>query len=342
MPTEQAELSAEDVLLDAVLGRDASSMDEPQQRNGDLDQPDDLDSETEQEAEAEAEAGDKPETKAKTEETEAEEDYVEIAPAEEGGEPTKLKVSELVASHQAYQALRGQEAQILERVEREATERVTQHYAQVEMFAKQTAYHLQAAMQLLQPPRPPDANALLHPQSPQYNPDQYHMAFADYQRASQQFQAAQGVANELMQRAQYAESAATAQREQAELNKALRDWPDFGKPETQQEFVSDMGKAYGYSPQELDASLTDHRNLKVARDALAYRKLMAKGGDVKKAVEAKAPKLVRTKTEAKAGSAQARDQKGQFVQQSFKKASQSRSDDDWAQHFAALSKAGRF
>lgn len=341
MSDVNAEQAAEDTLIAAVMAPEqnlaASDTDN-------LDQPHDLDNEGEAEEQEEGEQ--KPEAKAKDEKQEAaetdEEDYVEIAPAKEGDEPTKLKVSELVASHTAYQQLKGQQTQILERVEREATEQATQGYRQIEQYAQQTGVMIQATLQLLQPPLPPNADQMLNPASQQYDPDGYHRQYAHYTRAMGQFQQAQTLGQHLLQQAQGAQARATELRETQELQRLQRVWPEFGQQDTVDKFISEMGKAYGYTPDELDASMTDHRNALVARDALAYRAMKAKGGDVKKQVEAKAPKLVRSKQEAKGG-AQARDRdgKGQFVSGALADLKKTNSEDAAVRYFAGLSKAGR-
>lgn len=335
MPPEiQTEAQAEDALFAAILAPDEQVLDELK-----LDPPQDVD-ETEEGAEgADSEPQAKPEAKAKAEEAAPEEDEVEI-PGEEGAEPKRVKVADLVASHAAYEKLRGQEAQIIERVETEATQRVTAHYKQVSDYTQQVGLQVQAALQLLQPPQPPSPE-LIDPNSPRYNPDGYHLAFANYQRAHGQYQQAQAVGKQLLDAANDANARATDARETQELQRALRVWPEFGQPDTQQKFISDMGKAYGYSPQELDASLTDHRNLQVARDALAFRAMKAQSGDVRKQVEAKAPKLVRSKQESKGGGAGARDDKGRFASESLAAAKKSGTDDAWARHFAELSRQGR-
>jgi hypothetical protein len=69
--------------------------------------------------------------------------------------------------------------------------------------------------------------------------------------------------------------------------------------------------------------------------------MKAQSGDVKAKVEAKAPKLVRSKQEAKGSSAQARDTKGQYASDAKARLAKSNSDDDAAAFFTGLVKAGR-
>lgn len=338
-----AELSTEQNAENILMGAFAAEMgggDEGEKRDpNQLEGGQDLDQRDEQEEVVEGE--EKPETKAKAEaETEVEEDTVEI-PGEEGQEPTRIALKEVLAGYQEYKQIETQRAEIIERTQREATEQATQSYRQVEQYAQRVAVNLQAALQLLQPPQPPNADEMLNPSSPKYDPDAYHRLYAGYQRTAMQYNQAQGVAQQLLQQAQHASEQASEQRETQELQRLERAWPGFSQPEALNKFVSDMGKAYGYSPQELDASLNDHRNALVARDALAYRAMKAQSGDVKAKVEAKAPKLVRSKQEARGSTTQQRDAGGKFVGGAYADFKKTGSDDAAARMFAGLLKAGR-
>lgn len=328
-----SEAAAESALMGAIMAPEQQVSPPDAQ---DIDQ-DDIQAPNEVEGEQREEA-----PEAKTEEAAApEDDEIEI-PGDDGKEPTRLKVADLVAKAQEFDRIEAQKAQIIEQVEREAAGRAAQHFQAVEQYSQQTAYMIQAALQMLQPPQPPNADAMLNPASPQYNPDEYHRQFAAYQRMQGSFQQAQGLGNELMRRAQEAQAQAQDQRETQELQRLQRAWPEFSQPETMNKFVDDMTKTYGFTPQELDAVLTDHRQALVARDALAFRAMKAQSGNVKAQVEAKAPKLVRSKQEAKASTPQrARDGSGQFVSGALADLKNTNSDDAAARYFAGLVKAGR-
>lgn len=325
------EAEAESLLLSAVMAPDAQDVDAPK-----LDEATQVDEEREEEETDEQ----KPEAKAKTEDEPApEEDEIEI-PGEDGKEPTRLKVADVLAGYQQYKAIENQKAQVIENVEREAVQRATGQLQQIEQHSRQVGTMLHAAMQMLQPPRPPSTE-MLNPQSQNYNPDGYHMQFAQYQQAQQQFGQAQHFSQQLLQQAQNAAAQATEVRETRELQRLQREWPEFGQAETTNKFVGDMEREYGFTAQELDDVLVDHRQALVARDALAFRAMKRESGDVKAKVEAKAPKLVRSKQEAKGSSAQARDTKGQFASDAKARLAKSNSDDDAAAFFTGLVKAGR-
>jgi hypothetical protein len=336
MPELNTEAEAESLLLSAVMAPDAQDVDErtPTKAETDLDDPtqiDEPDDETEEKVEAK-------EAK-EQQQADPEEDEIEI-PGEDGEEPTRLKLKDVLAGYQEHQRFESQKAQIIENVERQAVEAATGQLRQIEQAGKQTAYMIQAALRVLQPPQPPDIN-MRDPRSQNYDPDRYEVARFQYEQAMQAHNQAQGVAQQLMQQAQQAEAQAREVRETRELQRLQRAWPEFGQPETTNKFIEDMSKAYGFTAQELDDVLVDHRQALVARDALAFRAMKAQSGDVKAKVEAKAPKLVRTKQEAKGSAAQARDTGGRFASDAKARLAKSHSDDDAAAFFTGLVKAGR-
>jgi len=335
----ESEDQAIDVLMAAVAAPEDQTVtqadDETIDREARLAESEDLDRE---------EPAEPDEAKAKDNKTEvepaSEDDYVE-EPGEDGAEPTRYKVSDLLASHKELQSLNGQRHEVIERVEREAVEQATVQLRAVEQYSRQAATAIQAAMQLLQPPQPPNADAMLNPASPQYDPDGYHRQFAQYQRTQQQFQQAQGLGQHLMQQAQQAAQQAAEARDAREISRLRRVWPEFSEQATMTKFVDDMGKAYGFTAQELDEVLVDHRQALVARDALAYRAMKAQSGQVKAKVEAIAPKIVRTRQEAKGTPAQARNTNGRFASDALADLKKTGSDDAAVRFFAGLSKAGR-
>ena len=338
MAEVQTEMDAESVLLSAVMGADAQDLDEAKRPAG-LDENTDVD---EVEAADEQEAEPAQEKKAEAEaEAPPEDDFVEIE-GEDGAEPRKIALKEIVEGFRQHEALKGQSAQIIEQAQTQARQYAEEKLQFVEQQTRGAAAYLQAAMQLLAAPQPPDANVLLDPNSASYDPDKYHRDYASYQRSNANFQQAQGVARELMNRAEQAQAALRDQREEAELQKLQRVWPEF-TGQAVDKFVTDMSAAYGYTREELDASMTDHRNALVARDALAYRAMKAQSGAVRDKVEKAAPnaKLVKSKQASKGGERQNRDAGGRFVNEALATLKKTNSDDAAAAYFAGLAKIGR-
>lgn len=348
MSEQNTEQAAEESLLAAIMAPDEQLLDAPG-----LDEHEDLD-ETKDEAEAdEGEEEQKPDAKAKAQtEAEPEDDEVEIPV--ENGEPIKRKLSEVVADAQAYSKFKGQEAELLQRTDREYAAAAQQEYKQVRQFSLETGALIQATMQLLrepQPPQPPNP-ALMNQDYARWEQENaaFHQAQWQYAQSKQLFDTAKQHGNQLLERAQLAQARAEEERDTLAMGQLERKggwFAEFARDNPKDpngvraKFANEMKAAYGYSWDELDAVLTDHRNVEVAKDALAYRAMKASSGEVKAKVEAKAPKLTRTKTEAKSGGAQARDSKGQYVSGALDNLRKTNSDDAAASYFTGLIKAGR-
>lgn len=200
----------------------------------------------------------------------------------------QLKLSELVQAHREYTAFKDQRESILQREEMRAQQATHQRLQQVEHWSQQAAVQLQAAMQLVQPPRPPDIS-MRDPRSPNYDPDRYEMEKFQFEGSMRQYEAAQRYAQQFSQQAEAIKAQRQAEIESVEADRLTKAWPEFYKPETMESFVRDMQKHYGLTFQELDDMLTDHRQVLAARDALAWRKSKAAGGELQARVVAKAP-----------------------------------------------------
>lgn len=326
------EQQAEEALLAAVLSPDVQQLDEASRI--DVDEPEEEAEADEVEAEAEGEE-EQPEKAA--EPADPEDDFVEIEL--DGGAKEKLPVKDLVQGFKAYKQVENRVHEVIDRVRDDAVSQARAQYQQVQQYSEQVGATLTAALQLLQLPQAPDT-ALLDPSSPNYNPDRYHMMRAQFEKAQAQHGQARQLGAHLLQEAKRAEDQAKFELESRELERLKRAWPEFGEPETTNKFVQDMQKAYGITAEELDAILVDHRQALVARDALAYRQMKAKSAPVQKAVEAKAPKLVRSRTESKAPLRQ-RGADGKFLTESRARLAKEGTDEAAAAYFAGLIKSGR-
>lgn len=269
-------------LPDDVLGLDEIEERQPVSAD-DVTEPSDVS----EEAAAQEEEGETDEKEAKAQ-TETEDPEFEIVDPTNPDAKQSVKLSELVQSHREYTAFQEQRTQILQREETRAREFSHQRMGEVEQWSQQVATQLQAALQLVQAPRPPDIS-MRDPRSQNYDPDRYEIERYNYERAMQQYQTAQGHVQQLTQQAQALAARRQADVEAVEADRLTKAWPEFYKPETIESFVKDMQKHYGLSYEELDAMLTDHRQVLAARDALAWRKSKAAGGELQARVVAKAP-----------------------------------------------------
>ena len=256
-------------LPDSVLfGEEEEDKKAGQERSDDPEAPNEIKDGPEAEEEA-------PELEAQAKTANQDEDpEFEIADPE-SGESRKLKLSELVEAEREYTAFKEQKTQILANVQNEAMTYAQGMVEQTRAQMTQVGHQLQAVLQHIQPPQPPPID-MLDPNSQRYNPDGYHLARAQHEHAMGRYnlvaQAAQGIAQQ--------QAAFDEQRDTRELQKLSPHWPEFTDPvkgnAVQQEFVTGMNKAYGFTFAELDGILVDHRQAIVARDALKWREHQAK------------------------------------------------------------------
>lgn len=237
---------------------------------------------------AEAEPPAKDAKDAKPDEAEDDEDYIELPPEEEGKEPTKLKLSEVIESHRKAQTLEQELGKL--RAQPAMTPDVEQIVIQSQQARQTYIANAQQIMQLMQPRLP--SQELLDEASPHYNP-------ALYRQQLQQAEAMIQAKNQMKAEAdrvskEHADHEAELQR--VRLARVAREVvefaPEFKDPKSVQKFYADVESAYGFKAAELDA-IGDARVVRVLKDALAGRQSKAAAETVKKAVSAK-PKLVRS------------------------------------------------
>ncbi len=110
----------------------------------------------------------------------------------------------------------------------------------------------------------------------------------------------QSLTNEANQAANYVQqqqsqmSHAMLQQEHQALIKAIPEWTDSGKAESERESIKADLKARGYTDRDI-AGLSDHKAVLLARDAMLYRQMQTAGKSVEKQIR-NAPKIVRPGT----------------------------------------------
>lgn len=225
-------------------------------------------------------------------------------PDADGGEPERVKLSELVEAKNQLAAIKGREAEVLERVHTQAHQAATQRIQQVDAWMNQTAFQLQQGLALLPQIAPPPFN-MLNPSSPNYDPDQYHLQKGQFDQLQAHRHAIgqqlQGIQQQQLQMAE----AQTAQREEAELRQLAvkrSDWIGADgeiKLEVADRLVNGLQKHFGVDP-ELSRSVIDHSFFLVADAALQFAEMKEKGGTVQARAVAKAPAKAQS-SDAKAG-----------------------------------------
>ena len=205
----------------------------------------------------------------------------------EGGEGRTVKLSELLAIEQEYTAFKDEKAAVIERVQTEARGQAGQFLTAQREAMTQVGHQLQAVLQLIQPPPPPNLE-MLSPSSVNYNPEQYLLQKAQHDQIMATFGQVRGHAQQLAQRAEQIAQAQKSEQEEREMATLQKAWPEFAKPEFLEQAVNEACKFYGLTPQQLDEGFNFGWQGLMLRDALAYRKMKAGGGDVKAKVVAKA------------------------------------------------------
>ena len=261
-------------------------------------EPTQAEDEADQEQEAAAPSEDAPED---------DDDWVEIPPENEGDEPTRYKLTELVEAKGQVETLRGE----LEAAKKEQPLPSQYEIAAQEMIAQREQY-AQALQQwaAYNPVGNGPDKEMLNPASSQYDPEGYYNALQAYELRQQQHEAA---------KQEYESMTKANQEEQAKLHRnamlKARDeikqfWPELATPQEAKRVREELGEHYGITD-EILATMTNPIAWKVFKDAIAHRRGAPKQQQAVKAVRAK-PKLVsaaarqQVKTNAQQKTAKAR------------------------------------
>ena len=198
---------------------------------------------------------------------------------------TVISVGEL-ARNNLYQRDYTRKTQELseERKTLEQTRSQTEQHAQA--LKQERDFLLQVAQQFM--PKPPD-ETLLDQNSPNYDPLRYLALKNDHEKRI-------GALTQLQYAAQAEQTRVTQEQQKqqqdlraTEAKKLLEAMPELKKPDVYRKFWSEAVETmseYGFSQEELDQAI-DHRNYKVFRDLVAYRRARSKVQSVKKDVQSK-------------------------------------------------------
>jgi hypothetical protein len=235
----------------------------------------------------EPEADQEVDAAAKPAEGDAEEiDYVEL-PGDEGEEPTRIKLEELVERYNGYEQLQEEienvrQASVPPEDYDQYIDQSVQMYGQLENAIGQWLHLNQV--------QAPDESLL------QSDPDLYAAQLQHARALNGQRQDAlaklEQVKNLQAQEQERLESARWAR----EQRKIVQDWPELRTEAVMRSVMEDLESNYGVDAQTL-AGIRDARAWRLIKDAIAYRKSQATAKKVAKAVTAK-PKLVRSRGSA--------------------------------------------
>lgn len=228
--------------------------------------------------------------KAKADKAEAEddEDYIELPATEEGKEPERLKLNDVLAG---YRKVGDLEKQVTEYRNRSGiTPDVEKIVNESQKAREQYIANAQELMRYMRPQMP--SRELVNPQSQNYNPELYHQLLGQFEAMSRARQEIEADANRVYKEHQ-ANQAELQRVHMARVVKEIHEFaPELRDPQRIAKFMDGAKSAYGFSQQELDA-IGDARVMRVLLDAEHGRQHRATAETVKKAVAAK-PKLVKS------------------------------------------------
>lgn len=235
-----------------------------------------------QEAEASADDGDDADASTPAEE------FFELPPEAEGGEPIRVKADEV---WQGYQRAKDLEAELaeLKEVAPPPPEYDAAIYQNVQVRG-QLMKELQAYQALLQPQQP-DLE-LLNPNSPRFNSDLYYSQVQMAGQMNQQLHAVKQRMAELQHDQEQEAEAVQQARFARERSKLQQIWPEvLSNPQKANQVREAAARLYGID-QNTFATTIDARFYAILKDAMAYRDGIKAQQTAVKVVRSK-PKLVR-------------------------------------------------
>lgn len=233
----------------------------------------------------------KPETAEKDETEQAAEDdidYIELE-AEEGQEPTRIKLEDAVERYQKFEQIQAE------------LENAKQTQLPPTDWDQQALQHVQAMQQLndtieqwqyLNPIQDPDPSLALE------DPEQFYALTQQAQHLRGQHQQAQLARQQAQQQLQARQDQLDNVLWEREKAKIFENHPQLQDQAVVLEVTKDLGKHYGIDAETVN-ELRNHKAWNIIMDALAHRKALGQREVVAKAVKAK-PRLV--KSQARDGS----------------------------------------
>lgn len=267
---------AQESLLDAFLAEsEASDADALE-----LGKPDDAleaqGEDTADEVEAAEDETEEAKDDAEGDEADADEDFVEFDT--EDGETERVALSELLEAHKSFKEIGSNVNQIRQQIAEEASQEVSGRLRQLDTYINETRQAYELVNQLVPSVQDPDP-VMLDDRSPYYNP----AAYREQQEAVSQVRAimeqAKGSMSQLVeQRQKVAEeqSRQDAAKHWAALTNADPTWTKGDAAKRINTLRGTVAEMYGFSQQEIGA-IYDHRFIRMAEDAAAFRKAQSTG-----------------------------------------------------------------
>lgn len=214
------------------------------------------------------------------------EDYIELPPDEEGKEPSRFKLSEVIQGYKKAQTL---EQELAKAREQGPPPELWDEQIIETVQARQKIMNEMVQWGRLNQPQPPDMR-LIDPNNPNYSPETYfaqHQQFEALQQAHAQAEQRYNALSQQQKAEQEAIQRVRVTREAAKLEKV---WPELKEKAAAEKVRSDLKQHYGLDESTID-SVVDSRFFALAKDALAFKAQQAAAQTAAKIVSAK-PKLI--------------------------------------------------
>lgn len=257
-----------------------------------------------------------------------EDEYFELPPEEEGGEPRRIPAAEVFEGYQRSLEMENRiEEMRRTSIPPEEYDRQIDETVQTRNRLMQDLYAYSA---LLQPQQP--NIELLNQSSPNFNPDLYYQQVQMSQQMTQHLNAVRQQMTQQQQAAAYEQEALSKAKKAREQAKLRDVWPEIlADPKVARDVRDRAARLYGIDD-TVFANTIDHRLYKLMKDALAYQDgKRAHETAVKVVRQKQVPKLVRSSARTGAGAA-----KAQQIQTSMNRLSRSGSLDDAADVIGGL------
>lgn len=253
------------------------------------------DQQDEGESQAEAETGEA--EKAEGEEADA---FIELPPAEEGGEAERIPLTEAIEAVKQLRQMNGEIATAVIKAEEEAyqkqdqvTQAITSTFAELQKQAR-------IAMETMWLYAPQEPNPImLDRNSGYYNPEEYHLAKMRFDEFNAHYQKVAGTLKQAEAGLGVTSQHVSSEEERRELARAQRFIPELKDEKSRQAWKEDalsvLGQRYGVTKEMLD-DIYDHRALRMINDLVKTTKAEKKAPEVKKHLQETKPKIVNGRT----------------------------------------------
>lgn len=275
----------------------------------------DIDLSSQDQAQEKPDAEEKPEKSAETDQ------FIEIV-EEDGKDPVRIPVAEVVSAYREMKELEGKVESVISGAEQHVQLRAQQAYEQQDLMLQQTQHQLAIMHEALRrmAPQPPPMD-MLNAQSEKYDPDGYHRALAIHGQVTGAFSQIDQQLRQLEAERQQAWQGRQTAYLDAEMQKLQRSDPEWrtNADTKAAELRAVMREHYGFDDETL-FSIGDSRFFQAASDLVKYHKLMKSGAQTKAQVQGKAPPPTKvTKPNQQTGSPRSAD--GRFVAEAAKQLS---------------------